>query len=115
MKETPTYPRGWFHFIDFTEMENPVEVARYQVPEAGSHNLWIEGDVLYAALYNGGLRMVDISGELMGDLYAQGREIAWFIPTDPEGYIPNASMVWGPQPHKGNIFFSDWNTGLWCV
>ena len=115
VKNTPTYPRGWFHFIDFTEMDHPVEVARYQVPEAGSHNLWVADDVLYAALYNGGVRVVDISGELMGDLYAQGREIAWFIPTHKDGYIANASMVWGPQPYKGNIFFSDWNTGLWCV
>ena len=115
VSDSPTYPRGWFHFIDFSDMDNPDEVARYQVPEAGSHNHWVEGDVLYAALYNGGLRVVDISGELLGDLYAQGREIAWFLPTDKEGYIPNAPMVWGPQPYKGNIFFSDWNTGLWCV
>ncbi len=111
----PTYPRGWFHFIDFTDLESPREVARYQVPEAGTHNLWIEGDILYGAYYNGGLRVVDISGELMGDLYRQGREIAFFLPADPEGHIPNAPMVWGPQPYKGNIFFSDWNTGLWCV
>lgn len=112
---SPTYARGWLHFIDFTDLERPREVARYQVPEAGTHNLWIEGDVCYVAYYNGGVRVIDVSGELMGDLYRQGREIAWFIPTDPEGHIPNASMVWGPQPYKGNIFFSDWNTGLWCV
>lgn len=111
----PTYPRGWFHFIDFTDLEAPREVARYQVPEAGTHNLWIEGDVLYGAYYNGGLRVVDISGELMGDLYRQGREIAFFLSADPEGHIANAPMVWGPQPYKGNIFFSDWNSGLWCV
>ena len=34
---------------------------------------------------------------------------------DKAGFIANAPMVWGPQPYKGNIFFSDWNTGLWCV
>ena len=111
----PTYARGWIHFIDFTDMENPREVARYQVPEAGTHNFWVEGDLLYTAYYNGGLRVVDISGELMGDLYRQGREVAWYLPADPEGYIPNAPMVWGPQPHKGHVFFSDWNSGLWAV
>ena len=74
-----------------------------------------EGDVMYAAFYNGGLRVVDLSGELMGDLYRQGREIAWFLPTHHEAKIPNAPMVWGPQPHKGHIFFSDWNSGLWSV
>lgn len=114
-RDKPTYARGWFHFIDFTDMENPVEIARYQVPEAGTHNLWVEDDILYAAYYNGGVRVVDISGELMGDLYRQGREIAWFLPTHPESVVPNASMVWGPQPHKGHIFFSDWNSGLWAV
>ena len=51
----------------------------------------------------------------MGNLYEQGREIGWFLPTDHEGKIPNASMVWGPQPHKGVVFFSDWNSGLWAV
>ncbi|MAG57951.1 MAG: hypothetical protein CMJ83_16830 [Planctomycetes bacterium] len=114
-KDTPTYARGWMHFIDFTDLEKPKEVARYQVPEAGTHNLWIEGDLMYAAYYNGGLRVVDISGDLMGDLYKQGREVAWFIPTDKAGKIANAPMVWGPQPHKGHIFFTDWNSGLWAV
>jgi hypothetical protein len=111
----PTYPRGYLHFIDFTELQAPREVARYEVPEAGTHNLWIEDDILYCAYYNAGLRAVDVSGEVMGDLYRQGREIAWFLPDDPEGHIANAPMAWGPQPHKGHVFFSDWNSGLWAV
>jgi hypothetical protein len=114
-KDHPTYARGWVHFIDFTDLNNPQEVARYEVPEAGTHNLWMDGNLMYVAYYNGGLRVVDVSGELMGDLYQQGREIAWFKPTHPKGVVPNASMVWGPQPYKGKIFFSDWNSGLWCV
>jgi hypothetical protein len=113
--DSPTYPRGWLHFIDFTDPKNPKEVARYEVPEAGSHNFWIEDDVLYVGYYNGGLRVVDISGDLMGNLYEQGREMSFFLPTDPEGRVSNAPMVWGPQPHKGKIFFSDWNSGLWAV
>lgn len=111
----PSYAAGWMHFLDFTDMENPKEVARYEVPEAGTHNLWVEDDILYAAYYNGGLRVVDISGDLMGDLYRQGREIAYFLSDDPQGMIKNAPFVWGPQPFKGNIFFSDHNSGLWCV
>jgi hypothetical protein len=113
--DQPTIPAGWIHFIDFTDMQNPKEVARYQVPEAGTHNFWVEGDTLYVAYYNGGLRVVDISGRLMGNLYEQGREIAHFVPYDPEGRIPNAPMTWGPQPHKGHIFISDWNSGLWAL
>ncbi|MDW3193701.1 MAG: Ig-like domain-containing protein [Cytophagales bacterium] len=113
--DSPTIPAGYLHFIDFTDMDNPKEVAKYEVPGAGSHNYWVDGDLLYVANYNAGLRVVDISGDLMGDLYRQGREVAWFLGTDPEGRIANAPMAWGPQPHKGHIFFSDWNSGLWAV
>ena len=112
---TPSRAAGWIHIIDWSDWDNPHEVARYQVPEAGSHNLWVEDDVLYVAFYNGGLRVVDISGELMGDLYRQGREIAMYVPHDPDGFIANSPFVWGPQPYKGHIFFTDWNTGLWAV
>ena len=112
---TPSRAAGWVHVIDWSDWDNPQEVARYQVPEAGSHNFWVEDDVLYAAFYNGGLRVVDVSGELMGDLYKQGREIAMFVPHDPDGFIANSPFVWGPQPYKGHVFFTDWNTGLWAV
>ena len=113
--DAPEKAAGWLHFVDFSDLKQPKEVARYQVPEAGSHNYWIEGDILYAAFYNGGLRVVDLSGELMGDLYRQGREIAMFLPSHPEGRIRNAPMVWGPQPHKGTIFLADHYSGLWAV
>jgi hypothetical protein len=108
---------GWLHFIEFDDAEQPVEIARYRVPEAGPHNLWVdwEAEILYVAYFNGGLRVVDLSGELVGDLYRQGREIAKFYSDDLESFIPNAPMVWGPQPYKGNIFFSDFHSGLWAV
>ncbi len=111
----PTIPAGWLHFVDVTDPDNPSEEARYRVPEAGSHNFWVDGDTLYVAYYNAGLRVVDLSGDLKGNLYEQGREIAHFKSHDPEGRIPNAAMAWGPQPHKGHVFFSDWNSGLWAV
>ena len=114
-EKAPSVAAGWIHFIDFTDLKNPKETARYEVPEAGTHNLWVEDDVLYVAYYNGGLRVVDISGELMGDLYRQGREIAFFKPMHNDAVIPNAPMVWGPQPYKGLIYFSDMNSGLWAV
>ena len=82
---------GYLHIIDFTDPENPRDVARYEVPEAGAHNLWVEEDVLYQAYYKGGLRVVDVSGELMGDLMAQGREIAIYKPQDPGGFLPQLS------------------------
>ena len=111
----PSRWRGWIHILAWEEGEDPEIVARYEVPEAGSHNIWIEDDIMYVAFYNGGLRIVDVSGELMGNLYRQGREIARFLPFDPEGFVPNSPQVWGAQPHKGVIFFSDYNSGLWAV
>lgn len=108
-------PRGYVHVIDVTEIERPREVARYHVPEAGTHNMWIEDDKLYVAYYQGGLRIVDVSGELSGDLYRQGREIGWFMTESRDGFRPNDTMAWGPQPFKGNIFVSDMNSGLWIV
>ena len=112
---TPGRAAGYLHVIDFTDLKNPKEVAWFQVPFAGSHNFWIEDDILYAAFYNGGVRVVDLSGELLGDLNRQGREIAWIVPEDPDGYISNAPFTWGAQPHKGHIFYSDWNSGLWSA
>ncbi|MGI9627873.1 MAG: Ig-like domain-containing protein [Longimicrobiales bacterium] len=113
--DRPIEARGYIHVLDFQDPENPVEVAKYEVPEAGAHNIWVEGDRLYVGYYQAGLRVVDISGELRGDLYKQGREIAILKTTDGESTVPNWGMTWGAQIHKGNIFTSDLNSGLWIV
>ena len=111
----PSNPRGGFHFLNFTDPDNPKEDAIYEVPEAGSHNLWVYGDILIAGNYQAGLRVVDISGELLGDIYKQGREIGYYVPYHKDGKIPNAPMVWGAQPYKDYIFFVDMNSGLYCI
>ncbi len=112
---TPQFMAGYIHVVDFTDPENPEEVARYEIPEAGSHNMWIDEDRLYAAFYQGGLRVLDISGELKGNLYHQGREIAVYKSYDPDGVVANAPFTWGPQIHKGNLFFSEYFSGMWAV
>jgi hypothetical protein len=106
---------GYYHIIDFTDPENPKDVARYEVPEFGTHNLWVEDDKLYAGYYEGGMRVVDVSGQLMGNLANQGREIAVFKAFDPDGQRANMPFTWGAQPYKGFVFFSDYNSGLWAV
>lgn len=113
--DAPIEARGYIHVLDMQDPENPVEVARYEVPEAGAHNIWVEGDRLYVGYYQAGLRVVDISGELRGDLYRQGREIAVLKTTDTESTVPNWGMTWGAQIYKGHIFTSDLNSGLWVV
>ena len=113
--DRPVEARGYIHVVDYSDIENPAEVARYEVPEAGAHNVWIEDDLLYVGYYQGGLRVVDISGELRGDLYAQGREIAALITTDENTVVPNWPMTWGAQVHKGHIFSWDLNSGIWVA
>ena len=114
-KGQPSNPRGGYHFLNFSDPDNPKEEAIYEVPEAGSHNLWVFDDILIAGNYQGGLRVVDISGELLGDIYKQGREIGLYVPYHKEGKIPNAPIVWGAQPYKDYIFFADMNSGLYCI
>ena len=103
---------GFLHFVDFSDVKNPVEIARYELPGHGSHNYWIEDDILYVGMYTGGVRIIDISGDLLGDLYKQGREIAYLLTGTADGYIPNDTMVWGAQLYKGHVFYSDFNTGI---
>jgi len=109
--------RGFIHIIDVSDIDNPRQVAKYDLPEAGAHNIWVEDDVLYIAYYQGGLRIVDVSGTLRGDLYRQGREIGFFRTeaAEGEGLQANSANAWGPQPFKGNLFVSDMTSGLWVV
>jgi hypothetical protein len=107
--------RGIVQVIDVSDIEHPRLVAHYSVPEAGAHNIWVADDVLYMGYYNGGGRILDVSGELRGDLYRQGREIARLWTGDPAGYRTNLPFAWGAQPHNGLIYFNDINSGLWIV
>jgi hypothetical protein len=113
--DRPIHARGYIHVVDYDDPENPVEVARYEVPEAGAHNVWVEGDRLYVGYYQAGLRVVDISGELRGDLYAQGREVAHLLTTDAHTTTPHWPMAWGAQLFKGRIYSSDLNSGIWIT
>jgi len=115
---TGGYPRatsGYIQVVDFTDPDNPEMIARYHVEEYGTHNIWVADDKLYQAYYEGGLRVVDVSGELMGNLYSQGREIAVFKAQDPVGYVANSPGAWSAMPHKGLVYFSDINSGIWAV
>lgn len=107
--------RGTTHVVDVSDINNPRKVAEYEVPEGGAHNMWVEDDIMYMGYYSGGARVLDVSGELRGDLYRQGREIGRLFTADPQGFRPNLPLAWGAQPHKGLIYFNDINSGLWVV
>jgi plastocyanin len=107
--------RGVCHVMDVSDLQHPREVARYEVPEGGVHNFWADNDILYLGDYAGGGRVIDVSGELRGDLYAQSREIARLWTGDPGGYVPNIQWTWGAQPANGLIYFNDINSGIWIA
>ncbi|HEX6048403.1 MAG TPA: Ig-like domain-containing protein [Gemmatimonadaceae bacterium] len=111
----PQTSGGYTAIVDFTDPKHPKQIARYEQPEFGSHDIIVQDDVLYQAYYDGGLRVVDVSGELMGNLARQQREIAVWKPYDPQGRTANAPFVMNAMPWKGNVLFTDFNTGLWAV
>jgi hypothetical protein len=107
--------RGIAHVLDVTDITKPREVATYSVPEAGSHNIWVFDDVLYMGYYNGGARILDVSGELRGELYNQGREIARYWSGDSKGYRTNLPFAWGAYPYKGVIYVNDVHSGITAI
>jgi plastocyanin len=107
--------RGICHVMDLTDIGHPREVAIYEVPEGGVHNFWADDDMLFIGDYAGGGRVLDISGELRGNLYLQGREIARIWTGDAAGYRPNLPFSWGAQPANGLIYFNDINSGIWIT
>lgn len=106
---------GRVHVVDVRDLERPVKVAEYNVQDMGSHNMWVEDGVMYIGYYEGGVRAVDVSGELRGDLMAQGREIGAVWTGSSGGFRPNLPMAWGAHPHKGHVYSSDINSGLWVT
>jgi uncharacterized protein YjdB len=116
--------RAICHVMDVSDIKHPREVAQYEVPEGGSHNFWAANDMLYEGYYSGGARVLDISGELRGDLYRQGREIARFWTGDSKGFRPNLPFTWGGQPCSVTcdspllnslMYFNDIHSGLWIT
>lgn len=116
--------RAICHVMDISDLKHPKEVAQYEAPEGGSHNFWAANDMLYEGYYSGGARVLDISGELRGDLYRQGREIARFWTGDAKGFRPNLPFTWGGQPCSVTcdtpelnalMYFNDIHSGLWIT
>ena len=108
---------GRLQVIDVSNIEQPKSVAWYEPEFGGVHNVWVAGDTLYLGAYNGGFRTFDISGELRGDLRAQGREMAHLHTADLDGFRKNSAMTWGVVVNKkdGLAYVNDMHNGLWIV
>jgi hypothetical protein len=108
---------GRLQILDVKDIEHPKPVAWYEPDFGGVHNVWVAGDTLYLGAYNAGFKAFDLSGELRGDLKAQGRLIGELMPADPKGKIPNVPMTWGVVVNRkdGLAYVNDFNSGLWAV
>jgi hypothetical protein len=108
---------GTLQVLDVRDIRHPKAVASYTPEYGGVHNVWVAGDTLYLGAYDGGFHVFDISGELRGDLRAQGREIGQLQTADMDGNTKNAAFTWGVvvNPKDGLAYVNDYNNGLWVV
>lgn len=106
---------GRMQVVDVSDITKPKAVAYFEPKDGGSHNIWVAGDTLFLGDYQGGLRVLDVSGELRGDLLRQGREIGHVATGDAKGHIPNVPGAWGAIYRNGYIYVPDTNSGLWIV
>jgi hypothetical protein len=106
---------GRLHVVDVSDIMHPKGVAYYEPKDGGAHNVWVAGDTLFLGDYQGGLRVLDISGELRGDLLRQGREVAHVHTGDKDGFTPNSANAWGAVYRNGYVYVPDINSGLWIV
>lgn len=113
-----TGPSGILHVVDLHDISRPQEVATYEVEGASSHNYWLDEDTgnLYLAWYERGMRILDVNGELMGQLELQGREAGFIDYGSETNYCflgPEDTCTWAPQLHdNGKLYASDMNHGL---
>ncbi len=109
---------GIMHVVDVSDMRNPVEVATYRVSGGTTpHNFWLDEarSIIYLGWYENGVRALDVSGELLGELEKQGRDIANSVYDGAGGCVAAGTCTWAPQLHNGRIFLSDLNSGLWVL
>jgi len=112
---------GDIHVVDASSLASPREVAFYHLDGAGTHNFSVDESrgILYAAYYNGGVRAIDITGDLSScdpaskspdgrcNLAKMGREVAHGLEDEQPVF------VWGVQLSNGRIYASDMLNGLW--
>jgi len=113
---------GDVHVVDVSDMANPREVAFFNAPGAGSHNFSADEQrgLLYAAFYNGGVRALNVRGDLADctasqkstdgrcNLALMGREVGRGLLD-----VGMPVFVWGVQFTGGQVYASDMLNGLW--
>jgi hypothetical protein len=108
---------GILHVVDVRNLREPREVATYAVSGQTPHNHWLDEatGTLYVAWYGNGLRALDVSGDLLGELERQDRELVGLRYNGGFGSCNRPSQdtcAWAPQLHNGLVWVSDMNEGL---
>lgn len=106
---------GRLQVLDVSDLKHPRPVAWYEPEYGGVHNVWAAGDTLYLGAYNGGFHAFDVSGQLLGDLREQQREIVHVHTGDMDGNVKNTPMTWGVVVRDGLAYVNDMFNGLWIV
>ena len=68
--------RGIAHILDVSYIEHPREVATYSVPEEDRTTSGWSTNVTYIGYYNGGARVVDVSGNCAANFIRRKRNCA---------------------------------------
>lgn len=119
-----TQSSGDIHVVDISDLTLPREVAFYSVSNAGTHNFSVDEErgILYAAYYNGGVRAIDITGDLSActaaERSADGRcDLVKMKRERGTGLLDAgiAPYVWGVHLMNRRLYVSDMFTGLWVL
>jgi LVIVD repeat-containing protein len=117
-----SFSSGDIHVVDASNFAALREVAFFHVDGAGTHNFSLDETrgILYAAYYNGGVRAIDVTGDLSScdaadrspdgrcDLARMGRELAHGLVEEGQPVY-----VWGVQLSGGRLYASDMLNGIW--
>jgi len=112
---------GDVHVFDVTSLTAPTEVARYTVPGAGAHNFSVDeaNGLLYAAFYNGGVRALDVRGDLgacrAAERLSDGRCDLTLMEREKGIFARSGLYVWGIHWSTSGVFASDMLNGLWRI
>lgn len=115
---------GDIHVVDVTSFSQMREVAFFHIDGAGTHNFVMDETrgILYAAYYNGGVRALNVRGDLSNciatqkssdgrcDLGLMGRNTG--VGTRDQNL---ETFIWGVHLNGSTLFASDMNNGLWVL
>ncbi len=121
---------GYLRVYDYSSPASPVQIGRYETPNASGskdtqagdytiHNPLLSGTDLYVSWYTDGIRVLDVRDP------RRITEVAHFVPPavnnpiqpSQRGTLTNTTQVWGVAYDEARrlVYASDMNSGLWIL